>query len=81
MVSTSGTLADVYPILFFGADAYGLVPLKGKDSITPMVKNPNNPVQGDELGQRGFVSWKVMTTAVILNQLRMARAEVAALEL
>jgi N4-gp56 family major capsid protein len=81
MVSTSGTLADVYPILFFGADAYGIVPLKGKDSITPMVKNPNNPVQGDELGQRGFVSWKVLTTAVILNQLRMARAECAALEL
>jgi N4-gp56 family major capsid protein len=81
MISTSGINCDVYPILFFGADAYGLVPLKGKDSITPMVKNPNNPVQGDELGQRGFVSWKVLTTAVILNQLRMARAEVACLEL
>ena len=81
MISSDGVYNDVYPILFFGADAYGLVPLKGKDSITPMVKNPNNPVQGDELGQRGFVSWKVLTTAVILNQLRMARAEVCCLEL
>ena len=81
MISSDGVNNDVYPILFFGADAYGIVPLKGKDSITPMVKNPNQPVQGDELGQRGFVSWKVMTTAVILNQLRMARAEVCCLEL
>jgi N4-gp56 family major capsid protein len=81
MISSDGVSNDVYPILFFGADAYGIVPLKGKDSITPMVKNPNQPVQGDELGQRGFVSWKVMTTAVILNQLRMARAEVCCLEL
>lgn len=81
MVSTTGTLADVYPILYFAKDSYGIVPLKGKDSITPMVKNPNQPVQGDELGQRGFVSWKVMTTAVILNQLWMARLECAATDL
>lgn len=29
-ISTTGTKADVYPILFFGADAYGLSPSKGK---------------------------------------------------
>ena len=34
-ISTAGTKADVYPILFFGADAYGLVSLKGKNSVTP----------------------------------------------
>lgn len=80
-VSTSGSNVDVYPILYIAADAYGLVPLKGKDSLTPMVKNPGMPSDSDPLGQRGFVSWKAMTTACILNQLWMARLEVAASEL
>ena len=35
MVSTTGTKADVYPILFLAKDAYGLVPLKGAESLTP----------------------------------------------
>lgn len=74
--STSGTDADVYPILYLGRDAYGIVPLKGKDSLTPMVVNPK-PAAGDPLGQRGTVGWKAMTTAVILNDAWMARLEVA----
>jgi N4-gp56 family major capsid protein len=77
MRSTSGTNSDVYPILFLGRDAYGIVPLKGKDSLTPMVVNPK-PAPGDPLGQRGTIGWKAMTTAVILNDCWMARAEVAA---
>lgn len=81
MVSTTGTLADVYPVLFVAADAYGIVPLKGKDSITPIVLNPGNPSDSDPLGQRGSVGWKTMTTAVILNQLFMARLETAATDL
>lgn len=77
MRSTSGTNADVYPVLFLGRDAYGIVPLKGKDSLTPMVVNPK-PAAGDPLAQRGTVGWKAMTTAVILNDAWMARLEVAA---
>jgi N4-gp56 family major capsid protein len=77
MRSTTGTNADVYPILFLGRDAYGIVPLKGKDSLTPMVVNPK-PAPGDPLAQRGTVGWKAMTTAVILNDAWMARLEVAA---
>jgi N4-gp56 family major capsid protein len=77
MRSTSGTYADVYPVLYLGRDAYGIVPLKGKDSLTPMVVNPK-PAPGDPLGQRGTVGWKAMTTAVILNDAWMARLEVAA---
>ncbi|HET6599721.1 MAG TPA: N4-gp56 family major capsid protein, partial [Burkholderiaceae bacterium] len=37
VLSTSGGApgkADVYPILYIGADAYGIVPLKGKAAIT-----------------------------------------------
>lgn len=75
------TYAKVYPILVFAKNAYGLVPLKGKDSLTPMVKNPGQPSDSDPLGQRGFVSWKAMTTAVILADEWMARIECLATEL
>jgi len=81
MVSTSGVKADVYPTLIIAKDAYGLVPLKGKDSISPIVLNPGKPSDSDPLGQRGYVGWKLMTTAVILNELFMARLESTATEL
>src|SRR5574337_466274 len=77
MRSTSGTLADVYPILYVARDAYGIVPLRGKDSLTPMVVNPK-PAPGDPLGQRGTVGWKAWQSAVILQDAFMIRAEVAA---
>lgn len=77
MRSTSGTNADVYPVLFLARDAFGIVPLKGKDSLTPMVVNPK-PAPGDPLGQRGTVGWKAWQSAVILQDAFMVRAEVAA---
>jgi N4-gp56 family major capsid protein len=77
MRSTSGTSADVYPILYLGRDAYGIVSLKGDQSITPMVVNPK-PAAGDPLGQRGTVAWKTMTGITILNDCYMGRAETAA---
>lgn len=78
VLSTTGTNADVYPIIIIGKDAYGQVPLKGANAITPMVLNPGTPSKSDPLGQRGYVSWKAYFTAVILNQSWMARVEVAA---
>lgn len=77
MVSTSGTNADVYPILIFGKDAYGACPLKGAGAITPIVLSPGKADKSDPLGQRGYVSWKTYFAAVILNQSWMARLEVA----
>lgn len=77
MRSTSGTSADVYPILYFARDAFGIVPLKGKSSMTPMVVNPK-PAAGDPLAQRGTVGWKLWTATVILQELFMARLECAA---
>ena len=73
-VTTSGS-ADVYPVLIIARDAYGIVPLQGKNAVSVAVVNPK-PVHGDELGQSGFASWKTSQTAVILNQLWMARVEV-----
>ena len=75
--STSGTSADIYPILYFGRDAFGIVPLKGKSAMTPMVVNPK-PSPGDPLGQRGTVGWKLWTATVILQDAFMARLEVGA---
>lgn len=81
MVSTTGTNADVYPILYVAQDAYGIVPLRGKGAITPMILNPNVPRGGDPMGQRGSAAWKAYHTAVILNDLWMARLEVGATDL
>lgn len=75
--STGGTYWDVYPIIYLARDAFGIVPLKGKDSITPMVVNPK-PAPGDPLGQRGTVGWKAWQAAVILQDAFMLRAEVCA---
>lgn len=77
MVSTSGTLADVYPVLYFGQDAFASIPLKGAEAITPMVVNAK-PTDSDPMAQRNYVSWKTWFTAVILNELWMARLEVSA---
>jgi N4-gp56 family major capsid protein len=76
MQSTSGTSADVYPVIYFGKEAYGLVPLKGQSAITPMVVNMK-PSASDPLAQRGYVSWKTFFAACRLNESWMERLEVA----
>jgi N4-gp56 family major capsid protein len=70
-----GASCDVYPVMYFGRDAYGMIALKGKYAITPIVINPV-PSKSDPLGQRGSVSWKTMQTTVILNDSWMAVLEV-----
>ena len=77
MLSTTGTNADVYPILYLGKDAYGIIALKGAYAVTPMVVNPK-PSDSDPLGQRGHAGFKTMQTACILNDLFMIRGEAAA---
>lgn len=77
MISTTGTAADVYPIVFLAQDAFGTVPFKGKDAVHPLVRNPGKPEKGDELGQTGSVGWKMWHVSKILNQTWMARLEVA----
>lgn len=73
----AGDKVDVYPILYFARDAFGIVPLKGKSSMTPMVVNPK-PAPGDPLAQRGTIGWKLWTATVILQDAFMARLEVGA---
>ena len=68
--------AHVYPILYLGQNAFGIIPLKGAASLVPMVVNPK-PSDSDPMAQRGHVSWKTMTTTIILNDFFMVRGEVA----
>lgn len=74
LLTTAGVGCDVYPVMFFGKDAYGMIALKGKYAITPIVINPT-PSKSDPLGQRGSVSWKTMQTTIILNDAWMAVGE------
>ena len=76
-LSTSGTNSDVYPVIYVAKDAYGIIALKGAYAVTPLVVNPK-PSDSDPLAQRGKAGFKTMQTAVILNDLWMMRAEVAA---
>ena len=78
VLSTTGTNADVYPVLIFGEDAYGTVALKGKDAAEILVRNPGKPEKGNELGQTGSVGWKGWHVAARLNEAWMVRLEVAA---
>lgn len=77
MVSTSGTSADVYPAIITGKDAYGVVPLKGRSAVEPIMIPVNQKDKADPLGQRGYVGAKHYFTAVRLNESWMARAESA----
>jgi N4-gp56 family major capsid protein len=80
--TTAGMIQDgngdniLYPILYLAADAYAIVPLKGKDSFTPMLLPPNVARGDDPLGQRGSIGIKFATGAIILNDFWMARAVV-----
>lgn len=77
MKSTSGTSADVYPMVFIAKNAYGNCALRGSNAMTPMVLNPGVPRGGDPLGQRGTVGWKSYYAAVRLNEAWMYRVEAA----
>ena len=81
MVSTSGTNADVYPIVFFGKEAWGKVALRDRGSVEPTIIPVNQKTKDDPLGQRGVAGWKSWHEALILNHLWLARLEVAATDL
>lgn len=80
-VSTSGTSSDVYPVMYFGREAYGTVSLKGQGSVSPTIIPVGQKTKDDPLGQRGYVGWKTWHVCKILNELWMARLEVAVTDL
>ena len=81
VLSTTGTNADVYPLVIVGQEAFANVPLKNAGSLKPTVLNPGTPSKSDPLGQRGYVGWSDWWNATILNQTWIYRIECAASEL
>ena len=78
MLSTSGTSADVYPVLVLGQNAFGTVAIKGMGAVEPTIIPVNQKTKDDPLGQRGFVGWKTWFASKILNENWMVRIECAA---
>lgn len=82
MLSTTGSLADVYPLIFLAKDAFSVIPLRantntGSVPATMAVVYPK-PTETDPLGQRGIVSWKMYHASLITQPFGVVRGEVAA---
>lgn len=65
---------DVFSTLFFGMNAYGIVPLEGQN-LSTYFKPVGSSGSADPLNQRWSMGWKVAFTAQILNQTYMLRLE------
>lgn len=76
----SSSAVDVYPIIYFGQDAFGTVPLRGMDAAEIGVHNPGKigADSGDPLGQRGYVAFKMWFASLRLNENWLVRVEVGA---
>lgn len=81
MIADDDANVDVYPVLYFGKEAFGTVPLRGYGAVEPSILPASQKTKDDPLGQRGYVGWKTYFTSVILNELWMARLEVGATDL
>lgn len=83
MRSTTGTSADVYAVLVFASDGYGIVPLEasGKDinktNIQMIYKPPGSAGTADALNLLATNGWKAKTAIVILNDNFLGRIECA----
>lgn len=71
----TASAVDVYPMIVLGQEAIGTVPLKGMSEAMIKVRNPGAIDSGDPLGQRGFVSYRMYFTSLILNQNWISRIE------
>jgi N4-gp56 family major capsid protein len=74
--STSGTNADVYTILVFAQNAYGVTRL-GDKGIEAIVQPFGSGGTADPLKQRATSGWKTQYASVILQDLWMVRLEFA----
>ncbi|MCB1341385.1 MAG: N4-gp56 family major capsid protein [Pseudooceanicola sp.] len=81
MVSAGSANVDIYPVLYFGKEAYGNVALRGQGAVSPSIIPVGVKSKDDPLAQRGYVGWKTWFVCLILNQLWMARLEVAVTDL
>lgn len=75
MISTTGTLIDVYPMIMMAEEAVGQSHLGGVENWDAWYLPPGQRDKADPGGQRGYVGAKWYYTAGILNQGRMAVVE------
>jgi len=76
LLSTTGVLNDVYPVLFFADEAFGIVNMQGYTSVTPKYAKAKVQPGSDPLGQRGSCGWMTWFAAAILNDNFLYRGEV-----
>lgn len=75
---TSGTTADVYPIVIVAQDAWGQVALKGMGAASPFYLPASQRNHANPMGMFGYVGANFWKNAVRLNENWMVRLEVAA---
>jgi N4-gp56 family major capsid protein len=74
---TSGTTADVYPIMVVAQEAWGQVALKGMGAIQPIYLPAKQITHANPMGQFGYVGANFYKNAVRLNENWMVRCEAA----
>ena len=75
--STTGTNADVYPILVMGEDAVFDIALRGESSVDPTHIPHKTKTKDDPHGQRGYVGAVFWSAVLVANPGWMAVGEVA----
>lgn len=75
---TSGTTADVYPIMVVAQDAWGQVALKGMSAIQPIYLPAKQVTHANPMGMFGYVGANFWKAAVRLNENWQVRLEAAA---
>jgi N4-gp56 family major capsid protein len=79
VLSRDGVNVDVYPLVMMAEGYWGSTNLKGQNAADVHLENPKMQ-RSDELGQRGFASWKMYFCATRLNETWGVRIESAATE-
>jgi len=75
--STSGTNADIYPMLVFADNAVGDISLRGMNSFQEIWLPHNKADKSDPGGQKGFVGATFWSAAFVQNDGWMAVGEMA----
>jgi N4-gp56 family major capsid protein len=78
LTSTGSSYPDVYQVVVVGRDACGDVALRGAKAMDVHDLKPSSIDKNDPTGQRGYIGASCYFTAVLLNSLHMAVAEVGA---
>lgn len=77
LLSTSGSNADVYPVIVMAKEAFAQVKLEKRSDFDPIYVDVKTQDSGDPGGQRGYIGAKFWHTNGVLNNGWMAIGEVA----